>query len=135
MTEEFSWIHSTAVSGDGRGTALGFPTANLILEPGQVTPDEGIWACWANIEDEDLTVQAVLHVGPRPTFENATPSIELHFLHFPPRDLYGQSLRFKCVEKIRDIKKFSSTEDLVEAMTADCLEAERILTDSAYTAL
>lgn len=128
MTKSFTyniWLAGKVVKGDGRGRLLGFPTANLVLEKNQPIPAQGIYACWAKLSDK--TYQAVLHVGPRPTFPGATSTVEVHLLDFPDQDLYGQKISFQCVQKIRDIAKFNSTTELSKAIMEDCREAKRIL--------
>ena len=67
-----------------------------------------------------------LHVGPRPTFEGANPSIELHVLDFEG-DLYGSRVRVDFRAKIREVRSFASVGALVDQMHSDVGEARRIL--------
>lgn len=120
------WISGTAVRGDGRGRQIGFPTANLTLDVPTDRPSEGVWACWARLGEH--THQAALHVGPRPTFAHASATVELHLLDFPDRDLYGETIAFQCVQKLRDIQKFATIEELATAIENDCEHVRRILT-------
>jgi riboflavin kinase/FMN adenylyltransferase len=112
-----TWMKGLVVRGDGRGRKLGFPTANLqLVSP---CPLEGIYACWAGVSNGQL-YKAVLHCGPRPTFPGASNSI-------PDQDMYGQTISFVSVQKIRDITKFNSNQDLSLAMEHDCETARRVL--------
>ena len=111
--------------GDGRGRGLGFPTANLgSIAPEKLVPPPGIYAVWANLPEG--VFPGALHVGPRPTFEGASPSIELHVLDFEG-DLYGSRVRVDFRAKIRDVRSFSSVDALVDQMHSDVGEARRLL--------
>lgn len=113
------------IRGDGRGRKLGFPTANLKLNKAVDRHAAGIYAAWAELDNK--TYPAVVHIGPRPTFLGATPTIEIHILDFLDRDLYGQSLKIQFVLKIRDIARFATVEGLVQAIQKDCRAARKIL--------
>ncbi len=127
MHNTHHWITGKAQWGDGRGAALGFPTANLTLEQQSTRPSDGIYACWAQIQPEEKKWPAVLHVGPRPTFPGASATVELHLLNFPARPLYGETISFECIKKLRDVIHFPSVTQLVEAMHHDCAQTLTIL--------
>lgn len=110
-------LSGSVVPGDGRGHALGMPTANLeIGDADKLIPLEGIYA--VRVDGQ----AAVAHLGPRPTFEGARPSIEVHILDFSG-DLYGQTLRVEFAERIRAIEKFASSEALAAGMQTDAHRA------------
>jgi riboflavin kinase/FMN adenylyltransferase len=111
--------------GDGRGRGLGFPTANLGSIPTEkLVPPPGIYAVWANLPGGIFP--GALHVGPRPTFEGARPSIEVHVLDFDG-DLYGARVRIDFVERIREVRSFPSIDGLVDQMRADVHQTRRLL--------
>jgi riboflavin kinase/FMN adenylyltransferase len=111
--------------GDGRGRGLGFPTANLGSIPAEkLVPPPGIYAVWANLPGG--VFPGALHVGPRPTFEGASASIELHVLDFAG-DLYGARLRVDFVARIRGVRSFPSVDALVAQMRSDVDEVRRLL--------
>lgn len=126
-TQQSTWLSGIVIPGDTRGTAIGFPTANIELDANSQRPPEGIYACRAMIEHDPTIYAGALHIGPRPTFEGATPSVELHIIHFVPRDLYTQTMRFTIIEKIRDVEKFESSEALITAIRQDVAKATSIL--------
>jgi riboflavin synthase alpha subunit len=121
------WYAGKVVHGDGRGTGIGFPTANITFEGTPNFTEEGIFACRAMIEDDPTVYAAALHIGPRPTFEGATPSVELHILCFPSQTLYGRRIQFTIVQKIRDIQKFKTQKELTAAIEEDVRQARNIL--------
>jgi riboflavin kinase/FMN adenylyltransferase len=127
MPTSKDWIQGKAVPGDRRGTALGFPTANIALDESSRRPDDGIYACWAKVGQEHTPRPAVLHVGPRPTFPGASPTVELHILRFPYAELYGRILSFTLVKRLRGVEKFDSVEKLRQAMQQDCTLALKLL--------
>lgn len=121
------WHIGTAVRGEGRGAALGFPTANIELDEYSPTVPEGIYACRAIVGNNPTLYAGALHAGPRPSFPGLPPSVELHILHFPKKDLYGERIRFTRIQKIRDIAKFTSPEGLKNAIAEDVKKATAIL--------
>ena len=123
-----TWISGKVVHGKGFGKKLGFPTANLELIQGEERPAEGIYACWAKIGEEKFG--GALHVGPRPAISDETPTIEVHILDFDERDLYGQTISLQLVQRLRDVQKFDSLQELAQAIAQDCNEARTYLAAS-----
>lgn len=111
--------------GDGRGRGLGFPTANLGAIPAaKQLPPPGVYAVWANVPGG--VFPGALHLGPRPTFAGATPSVELHLLDFDG-DLYGTRLRVDFVGRLREVRSFETADALVDQMRVDVAEARHLL--------
>ncbi len=118
-------VRGVVVRGDGRGRQLGFPTANLGGVAGdKALPPPGVYAVRGSVRSG--VHDGALHLGPRPTFPGALPSIELHLLDFDG-NLYGEELRVDFVERIRDVRPFGSVEALVDQMRADVARARVIL--------
>jgi riboflavin kinase/FMN adenylyltransferase len=118
-------MRATVIRGDGRGRQLGFPTANLLPTHGsKLVPREGIYAARALMRGR--SADGVLHIGPRPTFPGASPTIELHIFDFD-QDLYGSELAVAFCARIRDIQRFDGVPSLIRAMEADAAEAKRVL--------
>jgi len=118
-------LRGVVVRGDGRGKALGFPTANLQVESSdKLLPPPGIYAVRGVLRDGPHP--GALHLGPRPTFQGSPPTIELHLMDFD-RDLYGEEVRVDFVRFIRAILPFDSAEALVHQMRDDVEEARTIL--------
>jgi riboflavin kinase/FMN adenylyltransferase len=120
-------LRGLVVRGEGRGRELGFPTANIeVGDAEKLLPLEGIYAVRAALGDERL--DGVLHLGPRPTFRDSPPTIELHLFDFD-RELYGEEVRVEFIARLREIRAFGSVAELVEAMRADCEAARRVLAE------
>src|SRR5690606_20974394 len=120
QTANEKWITGRVVRGAGRGAALGFPTANLHIK---APLPEGVFAAWVQIEDSTTRLPAVMHVGPRPVFDEDTPSVEIHIFDFDS-DIYGQEVTFLVAQKLRDIKNFDTVNELIDAIHADCVNAK-----------
>ncbi|MBI4021886.1 MAG: riboflavin kinase [Candidatus Andersenbacteria bacterium] len=114
------WLTGAVVRGSGRGKGLGFPTANIRLSAGSVRPADGVYACWVKVGSEAQLYRGALHSGPRPTYGDAQPTVEVHLINFPARDLYGQDLSFCCVARLRDVHNFASADQLRNAIERDC---------------
>ncbi len=102
-------------AGQRRGRTLGFPTANL-ESPENLVPGNGVYAVRVLHEGRDWLGAA--NVGPNPTFSETTRKVEVHLLDFAG-DLYGQSLAVDFVRKLRDLRGFASSAELVAQIQAD----------------
>ncbi|MFS8636837.1 MAG: bifunctional riboflavin kinase/FAD synthetase [Gemmatimonadota bacterium] len=118
-------IRGTVVRGAGRGSGLGYPTANIeVGDPDKLIPLEGIYAVQARGVDHTER-DGVLHLGPRPTFAGEPPSIELHIFDFSG-DLYGRRIEIAFCGRIRDVRAFSGVEELIAAMDEDAARARAL---------
>ncbi len=111
-------LAATVVRGDGRGAALGFPTANLVPASAEkVVPGGGVYFGW--VEADGVVHHAMINVGTRPTFTDAGPDVvEAHLLGWTG-DLYGKSVLLGFRERIRDEKKFLNTVELTAQLERD----------------
>ena len=113
------------VRGMGRGRGLGFATANIEApSPDKLLPREGVYAVRARVRGQRL--DGVLHLGPRPAFQDSPPSIEVHLFDFEG-DLYGEELRVEFCQRLRDIHAFTSVQRLIDAIREDCDAARVVL--------
>ncbi len=106
-------LEGTVVKGDGRGRALGVPTANIVPEKDMIVPCEGIYAARSG---DNL---AAVSIGTRPTFKSAKGlTVEAHLID-TEEDLYGKRMCLEFVRRLRDEIKFGSKEELIEQMKLD----------------
>lgn len=109
------------IRGDGRGRTLGFPTANLKVEgAAKLLPPAGVYGVRVQLPDGPRV--GALHLGPRPTFEGATPSIEVHILDFDG-SLYDLWVRVDFVVNIRGVQRFDGIDALKQALAVDVATA------------
>jgi riboflavin kinase/FMN adenylyltransferase len=110
-------LDGTVVAGDQRGGTLGYPTANLRLEPDLACPSYGIYAGAA------LDYRAAISIGTNPHYGGTERRIEPYLLDFDG-DLYGRRLVVELWERLRDEAVFGSEEALVAQIERD-VEATR----------
>lgn len=112
------------VSGDGRGKKLGFPTLNISLANNKYP--QGVFAVRGKLPQKSFN--GIVHFGPRPTFAKTDIRIEIHLFHFTDDVEQNTHVEFQIVgEKIRDIQKFSSPQELQDQIQQDCTIARQIL--------
>ena len=116
-------LEGHVVTGDGRGGTLGFPTANLDLEPEQALLADGVYASWAFIGQKRHA--ALLNIGIRPTFGAGRRIVEIYILDFEG-DLYGSHLIVDIMERLRGEVHFSNANELKKQIEAD-IEKGRVI--------
>ncbi len=105
------------VRGDGRGHALGFPTANIGLDfPFKAVAAHGVYAGEAWLDGNRHP--AVANIGTTPTFGENRLKVEVHLLDFES-DIYGRELEFRLQAFLRPEKKFDSVDALREQIAGD----------------
>ena len=105
-------LDGVVVSGDQRGGTLGYPTANLRLQPDLACPRYGIYAGFG------LEHRAAISIGTNPHYGGTERRIEPYLLDFDG-DLYGKRLVVELWERLRDEAVFDSEAALVEQIALD----------------
>ena len=105
-------LDGVVVAGDQRGGTLGFPTANLRLEPDLAVPRYGIYAGFG------LGHRAAISIGTNPHYGGTERRIEPYLLDFEG-DLYGSRLVVELWQRLRDEAVFDSEAALVEQIARD----------------
>jgi riboflavin kinase/FMN adenylyltransferase len=116
------FIDGIVVGGQGRGRAIGFPTANLRTD-NELIPPHGVYATMLTIDG--IVRAAVTNIGTRPTFGESDTAIETHVLNFSG-DLYGKAVRLTFVQRIRDERRFPDVDALRAQIQGDLGRAERL---------
>ncbi len=107
----------TVIHGQKRGRTLGFPTANLALDPGQLTPAIGVYAVRLQVGGQWYLGAA--SIGYNVTFTDRTQvHIEVHLLDFS-EDIYGQSVKVEWHHYLRGEIKFDNVEGLIDQLRQD----------------
>jgi riboflavin kinase / FMN adenylyltransferase len=110
-------------SGDKVGRRLGFPTANIGIEPNKLVPALGAYAGRARAPEGDFV--AALSVGYRPTFGGTQLRVEAFLLDFEG-DLYQQRLELRFLRYLHGDIRFPTTDDLVNQLKRDVADTRRI---------
>jgi riboflavin kinase/FMN adenylyltransferase len=117
------FVRGVVRHGDKRGRLLGFPTANIALDP-SVRLRHGIYA--VTIEIDGSLREGVANFGRRPTFDNGPPLLEVFVFDFDG-DLYGKEVEVAFYGFIRGEEIFDSVDALIAQMEDDSEKARAIL--------
>lgn len=119
--------------GDQRGRKLGFPTANMRLEPHAAVPADGVYAGrvvrldrFGSTVPHSLLGTTAISVGTNPTFQGRERRVEAHILDFDG-DLYGDQLGVEFTHRLRGMERYDTLDELVDQMTADCARARELV--------
>jgi riboflavin kinase / FMN adenylyltransferase len=122
-------LTGTVIHGDRLGRQLGYPTANLHLDPMKLLPANGIYAVRVQLPGNKRDWRpGVANIGVRPTFGEGNPLlVEVHILD-TQCDLYGQHLAVEFVTWLRKELYFPSRETLQLQMASDVDRSRTLLT-------
>jgi riboflavin kinase/FMN adenylyltransferase len=121
----YPWfISGEVIHGEKRGRDLGYPTANIRLDPA-CGLKHGIYA--VRIGHGAERFDGVASFGQRPTFDNGAPLLEVFLFDFKG-DLYGSTLDVAFIAFLRDELKFDGIEPLIQQMEEDSRQARVALT-------
>jgi riboflavin kinase/FMN adenylyltransferase len=109
-------VEGVVVSGDRRGTILGYPTANLAPPGGVVVPSHGIYA------GEAEGHRVAMSIGVNPHYGAGELRLEAFLLDFDG-DLYGRRLVVELWQRLRDEQAFGSEAELVDQIGRDVAAA------------
>jgi riboflavin kinase / FMN adenylyltransferase len=111
-------LGGAVIPGDQRGRQLGFPTANLRIDPRKFLPVNGVYL----VKVIEPDAWGLMNIGLRPTFDGHERRVEVHLLNFEG-DLYGKSLRVSLQTFLRPERKFAAFEELIAQIEQDKTEA------------
>ncbi len=107
--------------GERRGRLLGVPTINLSeLPPRKLLPPDGVYA--VRVEWRGGSAGGMMNQGPRPTFQDGRRILEAHIFDFDG-NLYGEWVRIEWIERLRDIQRFGSVDQLKQQLEQDRIGA------------
>lgn len=118
------------IKGDQIGRKLGFPTANLFIEENyKLIPSDGIYAVRLEFMDDSMKNEhatGMAYIGHRPTINGMSRNIEVNIFDFD-KEIYGQIIRVRFLEYLRDDQKFNSLEELRKQLIKDEAAARSVL--------
>ena len=111
-------LPGTVVHGNQLGRTIGFPTANLLAEPGLVVPGNGVYAAKVVLPD-GLKLPAMVNIGVRPTIRRGNDlTVEAHIINWKG-DLYGKDISVIFFSRLRDEQQFNSIDTLRRQLEYD----------------
>jgi riboflavin kinase / FMN adenylyltransferase len=118
-------VSGIVIHGEKRGRDLGFPTANIALDPA-CQLKHGIYAVRVRVEGVSEVWHGAASFGRRPTFDNGAPLLEIYVLDFSG-DLYEQTLQVEFCAFIREEARFETLESLIIQMHHDVAHVRSVL--------
>jgi riboflavin kinase/FMN adenylyltransferase len=120
----YPWfVSAEVVHGDKRGRELGYPTANLRLDPA-CGLKHGVYAVRVGLGERRY--DGVANFGRRPMFDQGTVLLEAFLFDFSG-DLYGEVIDVAFIDWIRPELKLDSVDALVRRMDEDSALARAAL--------
>ena len=128
-------VSGEVVHGDHRGRELGYPTANLSQQSAGLIPADGVYVGWLirpSLPERDLdrALPAAISIGTNPTFAGTQRRVEAHVLDRTDLDLYGETVVFEFIERLRPTEKFDSIEGLLLQIADDVERARAVLSST-----
>ncbi len=80
-------------------------------------PADGVYAGYATVADTRRP--AAIAIGAAPTFETQERAIEVHLIDYAGPDLHGETITVDLIDRIRDLRHFSTVDELVQAIGHD----------------
>ncbi len=131
-------VSGPVIKGSRRGKALGFPTANVDYQqgtvplnskeqsPAAILPPKGVYLVKAHLGRK--VYPALANIGTRPSFERQKDHLhlEVYILNFS-KNIYGRHIEVQFIKRIREEKKFSSPQELIQQIQKDIILARKAL--------
>lgn len=116
-------IYAPITNGAGRGSQIGFPTANIAVND-LCLPPQGVYA--VTLKHFSTEYYGVANLGFAPTLRKDTRMVlEVHLFNHSS-NLYGEPVEIIFIEYIRPEQRFDSVEQLKEQISKDIQTAKRI---------
>jgi riboflavin kinase / FMN adenylyltransferase len=128
-------VSGEVVHGDHRGREMGYPTANLSQQSVGLIPADGVYVgrlIRPSLPERDLdrALPAAISIGTNPTFAGTQRRVEAHVLDRTDLDLYGETVVFEFIERLRPTEKFDSIEGLLLQIADDVERARAVLSST-----
>lgn len=113
-------ITGIVIYGNQLGRTVGMPTANFDYQDVNL---EGVYVSKVILPDGRIR-PGLTNIGTKPSVDDSgKKNIETYIIDFSG-DLYGRRLTIEVFDKIRDIKKFSSLNEVKEQVDKDLKAAQ-----------
>lgn len=122
--EMLGYVYSVSgmvIHGKKIGRTIGYPTANLEINPLKILPKNGAYIVDVFVKNQHL--KGMLSIGTNPTVSGNSLSVEVYILDFE-EDIYGQQISVNFREFLHNELKFESIEKLIERLDEDKISTE-----------
>lgn len=118
-------LHGSVIKGKQLGRQIGYPTANLKVNDMVIIPQVSAYATLAKVDGK--IYHSMTNVGYNPTTDfREELSVETHLFDFN-ENIYGKDISIYFVAKIRDEKKFSGVEELLQQLQKDSKKVVEVM--------
>ena len=119
------YLKGQVVHGEKRGREIGYPTANLGLNPLATIPADGVYAGWLSVGTNRWP--AAISIGTNPTFPGVRGrQVEAYAIDQVGLELYSLRATIEFGWRLRETLKFDGLEPLLEQMAKDCAKAREL---------
>lgn len=119
-------VEGKVVGGYREGRKIGFPTANLDIDPLKIVPVGGVYAVKVHVEGDMVLHPGMMNIGRRPTYGVNGITLETNIFRFR-EDIYGKRIKVEFCKKLRDERCFDSITGLARQLSEDALQANEYL--------
>ena len=118
-------LSGVVVDGKKLGRTIGYPTANMEVDPIKLLPKKGAYIVDVFVNNQQF--KGMLSIGTNPTVGGEKLSTEVYILDFD-KDIYGEKITVRFREFLHEEIKFESLEKLIER-----LDEDKRLTEAFYS--
>lgn len=115
-------LRGKVIHGKKLGRTIGYPTANLEIDPQKLLPKNGAYIVEVYIDRQFY--KGMMSIGTNPTVEGKSLSTEVYILDFD-EDIYGKEIQVKFRDFLHEEIKFDGLEALIEKLDEDKLLTEQ----------
>lgn len=129
---EYYRLTGRVIQGEQRGRTLGFPTANLPLDPDFMVLRYGVYLVRMRVDGMEADeYYGLANIGVKPTFGHYNPLLEVYLIDVEP-DLYSREVTVEFLHFIRNEIRFPDAAALVNQMRQDLEKARELLRSEKY---
>ena len=109
-------VSGEVIHGKKLGRTIGYPTANISVNPMKFLPKKGAYIVDAFVKNQQF--KGMLSIGNNPTVDGKSLSVEVYILDFDS-DIYGEAISVNFREFLHEEIKFESLDQLIERLDED----------------
>jgi len=109
-------VEGTVMEGNRIGRTIGFPTANLKIDPNTPLPANGVYAAMTRLDGQ--WYRSMVNIGTRPTLNQKKLAVEVFIIGFEG-EIYGKTLSVHFLKRLRSEVRFASLEHLRQQLIND----------------
>ena len=109
-------VSGEVVHGKKLGRTIGYPTANISVNPMKFLPKKGAYIVDVFVKNKQF--RGMLSIGTNPTVDGKSLSTEVYILDFNG-DIYGETISVNFRQFLHDEIKFDGLQQLIERLDED----------------